>query len=103
MSWRPFLPFAFATFALAAPASAQTNVDFESTTRDIGQVDSLPVSSQYACTTCPEGVRFVLDTDGDFKVPDPDSDERIRKTVLVYSAGPDGDPKTFKDNITSGK
>ena len=43
-----------------------------------------------------------LDTDGDGFVDDPsEPGRRLKRSVIVWSAGKDGDPDTWKDNITS--
>lgn len=51
--------------------------------------------------------RILLDVDGDGKIPNParatseDESETISNNILIYSAGPDGDFSTWKDNIRS--
>lgn len=41
-----------------------------------------------------------FDFDGDGRVPDPASPERsIQQDILVWHAGKDGDPKTWRDNV----
>lgn len=48
-----------------------------------------------------------LDADGDGKIPNParttsdDEPETLSTSILVFSAGPDGDFTTWKDNIRS--
>lgn len=42
--------------------------------------------------------RIRLDTNDDSKVADPRSNEPIAETVLIWSAGEDGDFETWKDN-----
>ena len=47
---------------------------------------------------------YALDDDGDGHVKNPDpekSDELIRADVIAWSAGPDGDFSTWKDNVGS--
>ncbi len=45
--------------------------------------------------------RVLLDAGGDGFLKDPASGSRIRKRVLVWSAGKDGDFDTWEDNFTS--
>lgn len=44
---------------------------------------------------------LVFDSNYDGKISNPDGGADITKSVVVYSAGPDGDPKTWSDNIKS--
>lgn len=52
-----------------------------------------------------EPLYFVIDLNGDGKIPNPDPrlDEprEFATDIIVFSAGPDRDPATWKDNITS--
>ena len=43
----------------------------------------------------------ILDMDNDGHVTDPESGKELPERILVYSAGPDGDPQTWEDNIKS--
>jgi len=43
--------------------------------------------------------RIRTDLDGDGRVPDPSGSGEIEETLLVWSAGPDGDFDTWEDNI----
>jgi hypothetical protein len=52
--------------------------------------------------------RFNFDQTGEGKVPNPDPRDNkehpfVETTVLMYSAGPDGNPDTWEDNILSWK
>jgi type II secretory pathway pseudopilin PulG len=48
--------------------------------------------------------RVLMDTNGDGKVPDPEhTGASLSETVAVWSAGPDGDFNTWKDNVKSWK
>ena len=50
------------------------------------------------------GYRVLLDENGDGKIADPENDlGEISGAVLIYSAGPDGDFKTWNDNVCSWK
>ena len=53
------------------------------------------------------GVYWILfDSDGDGRVRDPadqGGEAWLEREVLVFSAGPDGDPNTWKDNVRSWK
>lgn len=45
---------------------------------------------------------ILLDIDGDGKIPDPEHPgAMLDTTVGVFSAGPDGDPTTWRDNVHS--
>ena len=48
---------------------------------------------------------FVIDLNNDDKVPNPDprpnEPRELPTTVIVFSSGPDRDPNTWKDNVTS--
>ncbi|MCB1098726.1 MAG: hypothetical protein KDN22_24350 [Verrucomicrobiae bacterium] len=49
---------------------------------------------------------IILDTDGDGRVRNPAAPEGehwLDSRVLVFSAGPDGDPTTWKDNVRNWK
>lgn len=49
-----------------------------------------------------KGYIIILDYDGDGKVPDPEHPgATISEPAIIYSAGPDGDYSTWKDNVTS--
>jgi hypothetical protein len=49
-----------------------------------------------------KGYIVILDYDGDGKIADPEHPgATINATVIVYSAGPDGDYSTWKDNVKS--
>lgn len=53
-----------------------------------------------------ESYYIVLDTNNDGKIANPDPDAaktapEILESVLIYSSGPDRDPKTWQDNICS--
>lgn len=53
-----------------------------------------------------ESYYIVLDTNNDGKLANPDPDAaktapEILESVLIYSSGPDRDPKTWQDNICS--
>ncbi len=51
-----------------------------------------------------EPYAILLDFDGDGKVPDPEHPgEMLGTTVIVFSAGPDGNSSTWKDNVRSWK
>ncbi|MCB1100711.1 MAG: hypothetical protein KDN22_34435 [Verrucomicrobiae bacterium] len=48
--------------------------------------------------------RIVMDVDHDYRLANPDATAEVRilrQTILVYSAGPDGDFDTWNDNITT--
>jgi type II secretory pathway pseudopilin PulG len=50
------------------------------------------------------GYRIFLDDNGDGHIADPENDlGKISGIVLMYSAGPDGDFKTWEDNVCSWK
>ena len=65
-----------------------------------GLVDSGPRSG-YLMDYWGIPYRVVLDADGDGKVVDPVSREPVEHRIFVFSAGPDGDPDTPVDNLTS--
>jgi hypothetical protein len=44
---------------------------------------------------------ILLDTDGDGVIKDPESGSPVHRKVLVWSAGKDGDFKTWKDNVST--
>jgi hypothetical protein len=47
---------------------------------------------------------ILLDINRDGKIPDPERPgAMINTTVVVFSGGPDGDPATWQDNVTSWK
>jgi hypothetical protein len=50
------------------------------------------------------GYRIILDYDKDSHITDPEGIRgSIKEDVLIYSAGPDGDFATWKDNVCSWK
>ncbi len=49
---------------------------------------------------------IVLDADGDGRVKNPavaENEQWLNSRVLIFSAGPDGDPTTWKDNVRNWK
>lgn len=44
---------------------------------------------------------LILDTNEDGKVRNPEGGADMRESMILYSAGPDRDPKTWADNIKS--
>ena len=52
----------------------------------------------------PWGIPYIIsiDGDGDGRIPDPaDTENMLKKVIVVYSAGPDGDFRTWHDNVTA--
>jgi hypothetical protein len=44
----------------------------------------------------------IIDGNGDHQLTDPmRPDKLLRQSILVYSAGPDGDYATWNDNVTT--
>jgi type II secretory pathway pseudopilin PulG len=51
-----------------------------------------------------KGYIIILDYDGDGRVPDPEHPGALlSERIIIYSAGPDGDFSTWKDNVKSWK
>ncbi|RBP45832.1 hypothetical protein DES53_102214 [Roseimicrobium gellanilyticum] len=49
-----------------------------------------------------KGYVVILDYDGDKEIADPEHpNAKITASALIYSAGPDGDFSTWKDNVKS--
>jgi hypothetical protein len=50
-----------------------------------------------------QGYRIILDYDHDGLIDNPEGGSAIKADVILYSAGPDGDFSTWKDNVRSWK